>query len=193
VKYYQAPTRLFLCRGDKGTSEFKLSDHMVPRTDFELADAWDFGPPATAYKSCSFAYHLPFGQHPLTTSRDPNLTVAADRNPWFISPGADPASFAEFVPDLTTAGNAESARAGSAPSHRKDGQNVLFLDGRVIFETRVYCGVNRDNIYTTSGLPDSGHPRGIAPLTLHQPNSEEDSFLVHDPSAGIPSHPSRRP
>jgi hypothetical protein len=191
VKYYQAPTRLFLCRGDKGTTEFKLSDIPVPRSNFALADAWDFGPASVSYKSCSFSYHHPYNQYFLTTSRDPNLAVAADRNPWVISPGAEPAAFALFIPDLTSAGNSQSARAGNAATHGKDGQNVLFLDGRVVFETRAYCGVKKDNIYTTSGLSTGGSSKGIAPMIMTAPQSDGDSFLVHDPDGGSPYYPSR--
>jgi hypothetical protein len=40
VKYYQAPLRLFLCRDDRGTTEFKLSDLAIqPSPGFKLADA----------------------------------------------------------------------------------------------------------------------------------------------------------
>ena len=99
MKYYEAPTRLFLCRGDKGTSEFKLQDMVVP-TGFELIDAWDFGPPDVARKSCSFAYQFPYRLNHLTTSGDPNLAVAADRNPWLTSPAGAASSFADFKPDL---------------------------------------------------------------------------------------------
>jgi hypothetical protein len=45
VKYYQMPPRLFLCRGDRGATEFnlsRLSASLPP--NFSLIDAWDFGP-----------------------------------------------------------------------------------------------------------------------------------------------------
>ncbi len=100
VKYYQLPTGLFVCPGDEGTTEFSLAKTAgvsgVP-ANLELADAWDFGPMAT---SCSFAYHMPFGPYALTTARDPNLAVAADRNPWIKSPAADPRAFSLFRPNL---------------------------------------------------------------------------------------------
>jgi hypothetical protein len=89
VKYYQAPTRLFVCPSDKGTSEFKLQDVVPLVPSMTLADAWDFGPMFTSYKSCSFAYHIPFGPYALTTARDPNLAVAADRKPWLKSPASE--------------------------------------------------------------------------------------------------------
>ena len=74
VKYYETPTRLFICRGDKGTTEFKLSDLATPPAhSFELTDAWDFGPIGEAYRHCSFSYLVsgdgergsPFGTVPV--------------------------------------------------------------------------------------------------------------------------------
>jgi len=186
VKYYQAPTRLFLCRGDKGTTEFKLSDVTLPRTDFELADAWDFGPAATAYKSCSFSYHTPYSLYSLTTSSDPNMAVAADRSPWIKSPAGEAASLWYFRPDLPgMGGTPEQAGGGNAFAHALDGQNVLFLDGRVTFETRSYCGVDGDNIYLISNSTvGKGSLTGIAPtISNYKPLNREDSVLVHDPDA----------
>lgn len=188
VKYYEAPTRLFLCRGDKGTKEFRLSGVWGQSVgQFKLSDAWDFGPAATAFKSCSFSYHFPYSQYALTTSRDPNLAVAADRNPWLASPAGAAGNFAEFKPDLPGAGaavTAEMGRKGNAISHGLDGQNVLFLDGRVTFETRSFCGVGQDNIYTVgTGSIDRGSPMGTIPtVALAKPANQMDSILVHDVS-----------
>ena len=194
VKYYQAPTRLFLCPGDKGTTEFKLSDmqYSIP-ANFELMNAWDFGPAATAYKSCSFSYHTPYNTYALTTSRDPNLAVAADRSPWIASPASAPASLASFRPDLPGAtGTPEQARRGNARAHASDGQNVLFLDGRVTFETRSYCGIGGDNIYLLSNTVGEGSPVGIAPATTYTiPTNRKDSVLVHDPNVWHIHKPTR--
>ena len=62
VKYYEVPTKLFICRGDRGTTEFILSGwgKSIP-TNFKLADAWDFGPRTESFKHCSYSYHIPFG------------------------------------------------------------------------------------------------------------------------------------
>ena len=109
------------------------------------------------------------------------MAVAADRSPWFVSPAQTPSVFAAFVPDLLGhGGTAQMARYGNAVGHQRDGQNVLFLDGRVTFETRSYCGVEQDNIYTP-GTTDGGHPKGTKPTLTSVPLSEMDSLLVHDP------------
>jgi hypothetical protein len=184
VKYYEAPTRLFICRGNKGTTEFKLSDIFTDViTNFELADAWDFGPMSEAFKHCSYSYHIPYGPFALTTSRGLNLAVAADRNPFLSSPMADAALVGGFKPDLDMfRGTPEQASAGNAITHGRDGQNVLFLDGRVTFEKRSYCGVESDNIYLTSLDVQRGSPIGCVPLPrMAQPGNDHDSVLVHDP------------
>jgi len=184
VKYYQAHPRLFVCPGDKGTSEFKLSKAGLS-TNVKLADAWDFGPTATACSSCSFAYHMPYGGYALTTSRDPNLAVAADRNPYILSPAGRPADVMKFIPDLPglTGGTPATGCAGNAFAHGGDGQNVLFLDGRVTFETRSYCGLDKDNIYLISNSTSGGgSAKGmIATTSFYVPTNDKDSVLLHDP------------
>jgi hypothetical protein len=193
VKYYQAPTKLFVCPGDQGTSEFKLETIVSPAgSSISLADLWDFGPMVTSCTSCSFAYHMPFSPYALTTACDPNLAVAADRNPWIKSPAADPPPFNLFKPDLAgyTGGTAETGKAGNAIAHQNEGQNVLFLDGGVTFETRAFCGLDRDNIYTLSNVWDRGSPMGVLPTTYTAaPGNARDSVLLHDPDAfsGTPS------
>jgi hypothetical protein len=90
VKYAEVTPGTFVCPGDVGTTEFKLAD--VDAGDRELIDLWDFGPEAR--KHCSYAYHMPFGFYALTTSSEPGVAVAADRNPWMNSPAA----FAKHFP-----------------------------------------------------------------------------------------------
>lgn len=182
VRHLELPPRVFLCRGDAGAKEFTLSEHSYVPPAFELTDAWDFGPSVSSMH-CSYAYHIPYDPCALTINRDPNFAVAADRNPWIISPAAAPGDFSLFRPDIPPwDGSTEHARAGNAIAHQRDGQNVLFLDGRVSFETRSYYGVEEDNIYTVS-MGSWGEPLGIAPVP--QPYlraaGPQDSLLVHDP------------
>jgi hypothetical protein len=183
VKYYETPTRLFICRGDKGTTEFKLSSLPTVHPSLRLTAAWDFGPLLETFQHCSYSYHMPYGLYPLTTSRDPNLAVAADRNPYLRSPMADAVSLAGFKPDIATfRGTTEQACWGNAIAHGRAGQNVLFLDGRVAFERRSYCGVDSDNIYLISIDMQRGSPLGIVPGPgAAVPANNCDSVLVHDP------------
>lgn len=189
VKYCGLSPRVFACKGDQGTTVFKLSERTEVPATFELADAWDFGPFAQAATHCSYAYHIPFGLYSLNTSLDPNLAVAADRNPWIRSPAANASTWADWKPDIAylggTSGKAEYARAGNSITHQQDGQNVLFLDGRVSFEARSYCGVDKDNIYTPSRLTTSADIYGasFSCSASLSPMNREDSLLVHDPDS----------
>ncbi|UCD51136.1 MAG: prepilin-type N-terminal cleavage/methylation domain-containing protein [Phycisphaerales bacterium] len=186
VKYAEVTPKSFVCKGDTGTTEFTLADEdaSLP-ADFELIDAWDFG--ETPYDNCSYSYHIPFGQYALTTSSEPGLAVAADRNPWIESPAADPdtSTFSAFVPDVAPYnGSTEDALKGNAISHQGEGQNVLFLDGHVEFAKRSFCSLEDDNIYTRSNSTTTGDPQGTLPsvgagLT---PANRKDSLLVHDPT-----------
>jgi len=88
VKYAEVTPKSFLCKGDSGVSEFKPSDHGAG--DRDLIDLWDFGNYVSetdnASSHCSYSYHVPFGLYALTTSSEPGMAVAADRNPWMQSP-----------------------------------------------------------------------------------------------------------
>jgi hypothetical protein len=205
VKYFGLPPRVFICRGDKGTTEFKLSDYsIVTPAGYDLVNLWDFGPPLGSSGHCSYSYHSPFGQYALTTSDDPNLAVVADRNPWIIGPGTTVAEISArwatpFVPDIlgpgvSTPGTSEQARAGNSLAHQSDGQNVLFLDSHVEFAKRAFCSLEEDNIYTISTLVDRGDLKGTMPVPAStcSPRNRKDSVLVQDPYIGDPFPPARK-
>jgi prepilin-type N-terminal cleavage/methylation domain-containing protein len=190
VKYSEVTPKSFICKGDAGTTEFKLSDRTDVPTNFELIDAWDFGPPDESFKHCSYTYHVPFGLYALTTSNEPGFAVAADRNPWIKSPAADQAVWANFRPDVTYVGGAigtsDQAKQGNAIAHQMDGQNVLFLDSHVEFAKRAYCSIEDDNIYTVStDTTGKGSIFGAMPTagSACVPMNRKDSLLVHDPDS----------
>jgi len=177
VKYAEVTPKSFVCIRDEGTSEFTLAKYKIRNKD--LADLWDFGPDPS--KHCSYTYHIPYGPYPLTTSSDPGLAVAADRNPWLDAPGRR----ARSVTDLTfldPKGPRELVRHANSISHKEDGQNVLFADGHTDFEKDPFCGVNNDNIYTSHN--DTDIQRGIPPPPQSQPAAPNDSLLLHDPPKG---------
>jgi len=173
LKYcYPPDPRIYVCKGDTGATAFNPTDEGVGGR--ELIDFWDFGPEPR--KHCSYSYHQPFSLYPLTTSSNPGLAVAADRNPWIDAPSYAAKQFpGSFNPD----GGREARKAGNAIQHQEDGQNVLFLDGHVGFETRSFCAINDDNIYT---YWDGGDIRkgGVPILGASEPKDRLDSFLVHD-------------
>jgi prepilin-type N-terminal cleavage/methylation domain-containing protein len=183
VKYAEVTPKSFICKGDAGTTEFKLSERTDVPTNFELIDAWDFGPPTEAFKHCSYTYHMPFGLYALTTSSEPGFAVAADRNPWIVSPAAQVGVFTDFRPDITGFnGTSDTARNGNAIAHQTDGQNVLFLDSHVEFAKRAYCSVEDDNVYTVAANQTTGDPLGsIPPMSQFDPMNRKDTVLIHDP------------
>jgi prepilin-type N-terminal cleavage/methylation domain-containing protein len=196
IKYAEVTPKSFICKGDMGTTEFKLSDYTASLpVNAELINLWDFGPSAEAYKHCSYTYHMPFGQYALTSSNEPGFAVAADRNPWIASPAVTQADIAKkwagppvFMPDVTAPGisapgTSEQARVGNAITHQSDGQNVLFLDSHVEFAKRAFCAVEDDNIYTISTVTGRGDLRGKMPTVGANclPSNRQDSLLVHDP------------
>ncbi len=191
VKYAEVTPKSFICKGDAGTTEFKLSEMTGLPTGFELIDAWDFGPSEESLKHCSYAYHFPFGLYALTTSGEPGMAVAADRNPWLKSPAGEPTKWNEFLPDVAypgaTASTSDRAKKGNAIAHQLDGQNVLFLDSHVEFAKRAYCSAEDDNIYTKStDTLGRGHIYGSQPVVAagFDATNRKDSLLVHDPGWG---------
>jgi len=177
VKYAEVTPKSFLCKGDSGVSEFKPANYNAGNRD--LIDLWDFG--AEPETHCSYSYHMPFGLYALTTSSEPGMAIAADRNPWQDSPGATAKVFpGTYNPD----GGKEAVTYGNAIAHQGDAQNVLFLDIHVGQEKRPSCGINDDNIYT---LWDGGDIRiGTPPAIGSEPAGRLDSLLVHDGTGGGP-------
>jgi prepilin-type N-terminal cleavage/methylation domain-containing protein len=176
VKYAEVTPKSFICKGDSGTTEFKPADEGAG--DRELIDLWDFGTDPRTH--CSYSYHMPFGLYALTTSSEPGLAVAADRNPYISSPMAEAKAFpGTFNPD----GGTEAVKAGNAIQHQDDGQNVLFLDNHVSFMKQPFCGVNDDNIWT---YWDGGDVRiGAVPVPFSsEPQDRTDSLLVDDAEPG---------
>ena len=184
VKYAEVTPKSFLCKGDSGVSEFKPANYNAGNRD--LIDLWDFGPynneSDNPSSHCSYSYHMPFGLYALTTSSEPGMAVAADRNPWMDSPAATAPAFPNgFVVE----GGKEAVKAGNAIAHQQDAQNVLFLDIHVGQEKASYCGINDDNIYT---YWDGGDIRlGSPPVIGSMPQNRLDSLLVHDGGGGPPT------
>jgi len=175
VKYAEVTPKSFVCKGDSGTNEFKPVDYDAG--GYDLIDLWDFGPTGTDH--CSYSYHMPYGLYALTTSSEPGMAVAADRNPWMDSPAAE-GKTADVLAAYNPDGGKEYTNLGNAIAHQEDGQNVLFMDIHVTFEKVPFCAINDDNIYTWDDL--SGDPRrgGYPIANTSEPAHRTDSFLVND-------------
>ncbi|MBW7988636.1 MAG: prepilin-type N-terminal cleavage/methylation domain-containing protein [Planctomycetes bacterium] len=186
VKYAEVTPKSFICKGDSGTTQFKPTDYAAG--DRDLIDLWDFGPLGNEH--CSYSYHMPYGLYSLTTSSEPGMAVAADRNPWITSPAAeakDPALLSSYDP----LGGREMVNIGNSISHQEEGQNVLFMDSHVSFEKQPFCAINDDNIYT---YWDGGDIRrgGLPMPGVSEPTDRLDSFLVNDAEGGAAPPPKGR-
>jgi prepilin-type processing-associated H-X9-DG protein len=185
VRHEGLSPELFVCPKEKGTTALRPAKWGIAAE--RLDSTWDFGPDPARH--CSYAYNLPYSRYKLTTSSEPHMAVAADRNPWIDGPRQKAGDFSLFIPDLTSfKGTSEEAIQGNTQAHRTrihqhGGQNVLYLDGHVGFEKRAFCGFEDDNIYTSWGGSDKA--RGVPPKPYRsQPASELDSLLVNDPPLG---------
>ncbi len=194
VKYAEVPVERFVCPAEPDTTPFKLDQVPEPLpVGVELIDLWDFGGRHDAAnnpsKHCSYAYHMPFGAYGLTTSNEPGMVVLADRNPW-MNPNrvADPnAGWARFDP---SASDPNQARLGNSEAHQCDGQNVLYLDTHVSFQTRPTCGIDDDNIYSVaSDMTETGRMKGRAPRVYDPtpPLNRRDSMLVQEVGFNVPA------
>jgi prepilin-type N-terminal cleavage/methylation domain-containing protein len=163
IKYTEVTPKSFICKGDTNVKEFK------PGNNTDMTLLWDFGQTGTDH--CSYSYHLPYCQYPLRTSGDPGLAVAADPTPWIDKDR----NWTGFEP---TKGK-DIAKLGNAITHQEEGQNVLFLDSHVQFETIACCAINEDNIYTTQ-LSNGDVKKGVKPGINSLPLNRVDSLLVDD-------------
>jgi prepilin-type processing-associated H-X9-DG protein len=64
-----------------------------------------------------------------------------------INPGV---SKDDNVLNVTATSSAKDMKRANTNNHDKDGQNILYGDGHVAFESNPFVGVNRDNIYITA-------------------------------------------
>ncbi len=193
---YTEPGQM-ICKSDSTATEFKLSKVVPdPTVAVQLADCWDFGP--TPELHCSYALHSPLGKFPVTAASNPSLAVAGDRNPFIKSSGNDYSVFGtdpdasplEFQWDST---DIKLRKNGNSPAHQYDGQNVLYNDMHVDFETLSYCAQDDDNVYTlwdSTGNPEEDKQIGIIPASSsgvpdplnYQPRDMRDSLLVNEES-----------
>jgi hypothetical protein len=174
VKYAEVTPKSFCCKQDPGIRGFLASDY-TPHMEDE--DAWDFGPEPS--KHCSYSYHMCYGPYPLSTeSSEPGMAVLADRNPW-LDPYTDTTGFK--WDDQTMTGGRENIKRyqkGNTGPHKREGQNVLFMDNHVYFEKQSFCGVDDDNIYTYWNGSDIR--QGAPPVMGSQPANRLDSLLVNE-------------
>lgn len=132
----------------------------------------------------SYSYASPFSNalgYVLNDYLPADFALMADKNPGISRNGSDVTAPAYTDSPL------QLARANSN-NHGRAGQNVLYADGHVAFQTTPYCGVGngsqRDNIYTAlrrtplkKGESVPGEGNGVVGRDVG-PAWDKDSYLV---------------
>jgi hypothetical protein len=122
-------------------------------------------------KHLSYSYQNPYLSRVAadeTRKRDKARTdvpLAADMNP-------GTAALLKISPNS----NAEQIRAGNSLNHGREGQNVVYADGRVRFEQSPFVGADQDNMYTY-GKIDADKSKGGEGIA-GAPAFEGDSVLL---------------
>jgi len=218
VKFADVTTKQFVCRGDTGSQVFELSEVSGLLPNASLTDFWDFGPgPPVGLTATyvSYAYNSPFynsevspaSSFPISAIRNPQSPVAADRNP-FLDKNADLCNklgnlgdeiAPECIDDAGSVSLLDSDHLANTFAHQLEGQNVLYADGHVNFETKPTVGIEKDNIWqcwtmeeedltpcirvwnfpSGSPCPDRIGEAGMAPW------SYEDAFLIGEYNATL--------
>jgi prepilin-type N-terminal cleavage/methylation domain-containing protein/prepilin-type processing-associated H-X9-DG protein len=141
----------------------------------DLTKCWDFGAAPGVY--CSYSYQNPYalggtpGQAASSgfgpnASSPPSMPIAADRNPLldtnvnYIESGGGAVPGGQ-IPNSTTntdktpwqdwANNNSEYKdkdlTFNSFAHQREGQNVLYIDGHVVFSKTANCGIDNDNIW----------------------------------------------
>ena len=134
----------------------------------------NFDPPLTSYLSYSYACPFPSSvnsTYKLTNALDAGFAVAAD-----INPGTSSSTNADNVLAVNSSSSAQQLTYGNSNNHTKAGQNVLFADGHVEFDSTCLVGENQDNIYTFNVLNGNNVVEGNTMMGL--PLDNNDSYLL---------------
>ncbi len=153
------PTVLFVCPYNDETSY--AADRADPTGRSNFTDqrrnlAYSFADPYPSAAAAATGYVL--------TARLPAaFPVAADKNP-----GRGEGTDDVYAP--TAASPASVMAEANSPNHEREGQNVLYADGHVGYESSPFVGLGHDNIYTAR--------TGTPPTVERSPADRTDSLLL---------------
>ena len=125
-------------------------------------------------KNLSYSYQNPFpgtqaigAGFKLNNSIGAEYAVASDINPG--TAGGD------NVRATSNTSSAKDMKQSNSNNHDKDGQNILYGDGHVAWESNPFVGVNRDNIFTANESATGQQP--VANSVHYGPYDANDSCL----------------
>ena len=142
--------------------------------------------PGDPQQHTNFPGHSPLAGHTSYSTLNPYPTPAAAAAGWKYTNllGSDDALAADMNPGTTPDANSRN--------HGGLGQNVLYADGHVSFETTPNAGIRRDNLYTArrDPLPKDADPLGPFPgeSPMNPPADRFDAVLL--PTAAMIGQPS---
>ena len=94
----------------------------------------------------------------------PEFAIMSD-----INPGETDSVNSPRIVNLTTSSSQSDFRKGNSPNHRsKEGQNVLYSDGHVVWQNNPLCGVARNNIFCQDSTANPTPTPAPAPLNGNQ-------------------------
>jgi len=150
-----------------------------------------------SYACMSYGYQLPYGRlgRP-SADLNPRMPIVADKGPLYragkpredgtvpdeptLTPGSPltiaGVTTAEQVTQLTS----KQWRPYNSRNHDGEGQNVLRVDGSVVFEGKPIVGIGGDNIYTMQGAGGGMMSvlLGLVPADQRGPRTNADSVIV---------------
>jgi prepilin-type N-terminal cleavage/methylation domain-containing protein/prepilin-type processing-associated H-X9-DG protein len=131
----------------------------------------------TSSKNLSYSYQNPYpGTQAIGAGFKFNNTLGAEFAICAdINPGSAPFG-SDDVDDPTSTSSAKDMKLANSNNHDKDGQNILYGDGHVAWESNPFVGVNRDNIYTAASTTVAT-AKGYS-LMQYSSYDANDSFLV---------------
>jgi len=193
LKTQDLASEVFICpssSAERASFNFNGSNNMSG-----AQNVWNFNYTGNAADSISYSYIVPF---PTSAARNAgfklnftlssDFAIAADLNP-----GNTPQSGTQQ--DKVSAVQYNSSRAdqqkANSNNHNGDGQNTLYADGHVEFQTSPFAGMVitgngtqpfnptfRDNIYTPCGPTRQSFGQDFAGNLKTGPNDASDTFLL---------------
>ena len=119
-------------------------------------DTYGGGTPANRFnftdvkRNLSYSLHNPYVRDDVVPAGDATYWTNAMRAEFAVAADINPGTAGgDDVRKPTVDSSSRDMRFANSGNHDKDGQNILYGDGHVAWESNPFVGVERENIYTT--------------------------------------------